>query len=190
MLHRLLAVVALTVIVTACSSSEGPAIAPELGDAGRATASTRVETPAAEPVDAPQGFERVGATITKADGEVCEICLWRADTPELRSRGLMFVTGLGDADGMVFAYPEPRTGTFWMKNTILPLSIAYFDADGRYLDEHDMAPCTTPSCIRYPTSAGMQFAIETTQGDLPALGIEPGSTLTLTTLPCERSSQV
>ena len=113
MLHRLLAVVALTVIGAACASSDNMAGV----------------TPAAS-IDAPQGFERVGATITKADGEECEVCLWLADTAELRRRGLMFVAGLGDADGMVFAYPEPRTGTFWMKNTILPLSIAYFDADG------------------------------------------------------------
>lgn len=141
-------------------------------------------TTAPESARVPEGFERAAATVTTADGEVCELCLWVADTTDLRALGLMFVTDLGHADGMVFVYPSPRGGTFWMKNTVLPLSIAYFGADGRFLDSHDMEPCRSEDCQRYRTAPDMQFAIETTQGDLVDLGIGPGSTLELTGLPC------
>lgn len=132
----------------------------------------------------PDGFDRVQATVTKADGTVCELCLWLAATAEQRAQGLMFVTDLGEADGMVFRYDAPQTGAFWMKNTVLPLSIAFYAADGAYLGAFDMEPCTADPCPTYPTMPDFTFAIETTQGGLPELGIDPGSTLELTDLPC------
>lgn len=132
----------------------------------------------------PDGFERVAATVTTEAGETCELCLWLADTASLRARGLMGVTDLGDADGMAFLYPEPHTGSFWMKDTVLPLSIAFFAADGSYLDDFDMEPCVTDRCASYPTSPDFIVAIETTRGGLDPLGIGPGSTLRLSELPC------
>lgn len=131
----------------------------------------------------PQGFDRVQATVTTAAGEVCELCLWLAETSAQRSLGLMNVTDLG-ADGMAFRYERPYTGRFWMKNTLLPLSIAFFAPDGHHIDEFDMEPCTTASCPRYRTPAGFLVAVETVQGGLPGIGIGPGSTLALTDLPC------
>jgi uncharacterized membrane protein (UPF0127 family) len=96
----------------------------------------------------------------------------------------MFVTDLGPADGMAFVYDAPRTGNFWMKNTLLPLSIAFFDADGEYLDAFDMEPCTDDPCDRYRTPNDFLVAVETTRGDLARLGITPGTVLTVTGLPC------
>ncbi len=132
----------------------------------------------------PEGFDRVAATITTADGTVCDVCLWLADDNDRRARGLMFVTDLGDADGMAFRYDAPRTGNFWMKNTLLPLSIAFFDAGGAYMDAFDMEPCTADPCPTYRTPSEFLIAIEAVEGGLPELGIGPGSTLTLTDLPC------
>lgn len=96
----------------------------------------------------------------------------------------MFVTDLGAADGMAFVYPEPTSTSYWMKNTLLPLSIAFFDADGRYLDGFDMEPCIADPCPTYPTPIGFSVAIEVAQGMAADLGLTPGSTLTLTDLPC------
>ena len=119
-----------------------------------------------------------------ADGTPCELCLWVADSDEQRGRGLMSVTELGGADGMVFRYRGPTTGSFWMKNTVMPLSIAFYDASGGYLAAFDMDPCLADPCPTYPTPADFTDAIEVPQGGLAELGIEPGSTLVVHDLPC------
>lgn len=132
----------------------------------------------------PVGFATVAGTVTAADGEVCEVCLWLAATPEHRSRGLMEVTDLGPADGMVFRYGTATATSFWMRNTPMPLSIAFFDADGRYLDAFDMEPCGVGDCPLHPTPSGFVDAVELAQGTLDRFGIGPGSVLELTDLPC------
>ncbi len=132
----------------------------------------------------PQGFQSIAATATAADGTVCEMCLWLADDADLRARGLMFVTDLGGAQGMLFRYPGPTTGSFWMKNTVMPLSIAFFGADGQFLDSFDMQPCTADPCPSYPTPDDFVMAIEAPQGELGSLAIGPGSTLHVGDLPC------
>ena len=75
-----------------------------------------------------------------------------------------------------------------MKNTVLPLSIAFYGPDGAYLDAFDMAPCTADPCPTYPTPDGFVIAIETYQGALADLAIGPGSTLAQSDLPCVTSS--
>lgn len=133
----------------------------------------------------PDGFERTRALVTEADGSTCELCMWLADTAPQRSRGLMFVTDLGAADAMAFVYPEPHTGTFWMKNTVLPLSIAFFAPDGAFLSSFDMEPCTEPQCPNYRTADDFLVAVEVPQGGLGEFGLVAGSTLELLDLPCE-----
>jgi uncharacterized membrane protein (UPF0127 family) len=138
----------------------------------------------------PAGFERVAATITAADGTICEVCLWLAETAEQRRGGLMGVTDVGtsdgSADGMAFVYPEPHTGTFWMKNTLLPLSIAFFAESGAYLSSFDMEPCTADPCPNYPTAPEFTVAIEVPRGDLASLAIGAGSTLALSDVSCDQ----
>lgn len=133
----------------------------------------------------PEGFARTAARVTAADGEVCDVCVWLADTPQRRARGLMHVTDLGDADAMAFVYPRPTTAAFWMKNTVLPLSIAFYAADGAYLDAFDMEPCAADPCPSYPTAAAFSVAIEVPRGRLPDLLMTPDSTLELLGVPCD-----
>ena len=132
----------------------------------------------------PEGYELVAARATKPDGSTCQLCLWLAESQDQRSAGLMFVTDLGPGDGMAFVYPEPHSGAFWMKNTVIPLSIAFYDAPGAFLGGFDMAPCTSDPCLQYPTPDGFTIAIETTQGGLSELGLEPGSAFELLGTPC------
>ena len=136
------------------------------------------------PSTGPTGFESSTVGVAGADGSMRESCMWIADTPERRARGMMEVTGFGAAEAMVFVQETPVSGQFWMKNTFIPLSIAYFDAVGEYLGAHDMTPCTTPECERYPTAAGYRWAVEAPLGGLAALGIGEGSTLRVTDRPC------
>ncbi len=159
-----------------CASDDSPA--------PNSRAATTTTTTIGEPAVTPVGFERVAATAVTADGIACELCLWLADTPELRSRGLMGVTELGGADGMLFRYPSPTSTTFWMKDTVMPLSIAYFDRAGRYLEALDMQPCTGDPCPHYSIAPAFALAVEVAQGDLAALGLTPGSTLHVSDTAC------
>jgi len=140
---------------------------------------------------APAGFDLTAARVTAADGTVCELCLWLADSVELRNRGLMGVTDLGPADGMAFVYPEPHTTRFWMKDTLLPLSIVFYGSNGEFLDSFDMEPCVarnSEDCARYPTATDFVIAVETHQGGLPGIGMLAGSTLELFDLACRQGT--
>ena len=66
-----------------------------------------------------------------------------------------------------------------MRNTVMPLSIVFFGADGALLDAFDMEPCVAEPCPSYPTPADFVVAIEVPQGGLPDLEIRAGSMLEL-----------
>lgn len=130
----------------------------------------------------PEGFTTVRARITDADGEGCEFCLWLADTPEERGRGLMGVTHLGDAAGMLFRFDDPVTNPFFMLNTPTPLSIAWFSPGGDFAVATDMQPCVevpAGGCPLYQPGVEYDLAIEVFEGNLAALGIGPGSRVDL-----------
>jgi uncharacterized membrane protein (UPF0127 family) len=126
----------------------------------------------------PVGFSEVGLRIvadTAAGLRATEMCVWEAATPEQRSRGLMWVTNLGGRNGMVFVYEEDRSTSFTMRNTLIDLSIAFFDAQGRFMDAFDMEPCREEPCRNYPTPNGFRLALEVPAGDLGRWGIGSGS---------------
>ncbi len=151
------------------------------------TAVTTTTMPAADDVVVPVGFDSTMARVTGSDGTVCDICVWLADSTSKRALGLMNVTDLGGADAMAFVYPEAHTGSFWMKNTVMPLSIAFFAPDGGFLQAFDMEPCVADPCLSYATPPDFLIALEVPQGELPAFDIEPGSTFELLDLPCDET---
>lgn len=180
-------------LVSACSddserpTSDGtiPAVRSEPTD-GSAEGSTERPTGTPAPLPEagvePQRFTTVTARVTEIDGEVCEVCVWLADTPEERGRGLMGVTTLGDAAGMVFRFEEPINGTFYMFQTPTPLSIAWFGRDGDLVGSADMAPCLdvpAGECPLYSPGAEYDLALEVFEGGLEPLGIGPGARLEL-----------
>jgi uncharacterized membrane protein (UPF0127 family) len=89
---------------------------------------------------------------------------------------------LGGYDGMLFRYDRDATERYWMRNTPMPLSIAWVDASGHLVATADMAPCEdSPDCPSYPESGPpppYRLAIEVPQGRLPNLGIVEGATIT------------
>lgn len=193
-------VLVLMTLAACAGSGDQPAPAPAAtagatdGSSGASSTSPSIATSSAPPTQAsdgdpetstqPVGFGSTTATVTAADGTTCEVCLWLADTADERARGLMFVTDLGPADGMAFRYPRPHTGSFWMKNTPLPLSIAFYSPGGEHLGEFDMAPCDSGTCPSFDTPEDFLVAIEVPQGELASLGIGRGSLLELHDIPC------
>jgi uncharacterized protein len=76
--------------------------------------------------------------------------------------GMMFRTNLAENDAMLFVFPAPFRASFWMKNTVIPLSAAYVAPDGTIMEIHDFQPLDTNSVVAQ--SDNIQFVIETTQG--------------------------
>ncbi|NLA51663.1 MAG: DUF192 domain-containing protein [Alcaligenaceae bacterium] len=84
-----------------------------------------------------------------------------ADTNRSRQRGLMHRPFLAEHRAMLFVFSEPQQLCFWMRNTLIPLSIAYIDEHAKVIDIFDMQPLDENSiCSSSPT----QFALEVNQG--------------------------
>jgi uncharacterized membrane protein (UPF0127 family) len=83
-------------------------------------------------------------TFTNTGGTKVPLVVEVADDGGEMSCGLMHRTELPEDQGMIFVYTEDANGGFWMRNTLLPLSIAYTAADGRIVDILDMAPVPAP----------------------------------------------
>jgi uncharacterized protein len=107
-----------------------------------------------------------------------------AATPAQEERGLMFRTSLGDNDGMIFLLePAPQTAEFWMKNTLIPLSVAYIGKDGTILEIHDMQPANPAmpdSQLPLTRSESDQicFALEMNLHWFSLNGVKPGDKIT------------
>jgi uncharacterized protein len=100
-----------------------------------------------------------------------------AKTSAQRSRGLMNRTR-APRDGMLFVFPESTSGGFWMKNTLVPLTIVFFDASGRRVRRISMVPCRDDPCAIYDPGRRYRFALELRAGDSrPARKLGPLSTL-------------
>jgi uncharacterized membrane protein (UPF0127 family) len=97
-----------------------------------------------------------------------------ANTFETRALGLMYRRSLGANEGMLFVFPDVSVHCMWMKNTFLPLSVAFIDAEGTIVSIHDMQPLTeTSHCAARPA----RFALEMNQGWFAQKGIKPGARL-------------
>jgi hypothetical protein len=112
-------------------------------------------------------------TRITVDDDVYRVAV--ADTPERRARGLMGVTELGEREGMLFIFETDVDTGFWMKDTLIPLDIAFFDPSGSYVDGFEMEPCLQNPCPSYTPSGSYRYAVETGSRDLAAVG--PGSVL-------------
>lgn len=83
-------------------------------------------------------------------------------TADQERTGMMFRTNMAENEAMLFVFAGPYRASFWMKNTILPLSAAYVDPGGAILEIHDLKPHDTNSVVA--SSDRVQFVIEAKQG--------------------------
>lgn len=119
----------------------------------------------------------VALTVADADGRaVASLSAEVAATPAQRQRGLMFRQALGEDAAMLFVFPAETDGAFWMKDTPIPLTIAFLAADGRVLELIDGAPLDE-TLLR--PAAPYRYALEVNAGWFARRGLAEGSRVVL-----------
>jgi uncharacterized membrane protein (UPF0127 family) len=109
--------------------------------------------------------------IANRDGQEVGLTVEVARTAEEHGKGLMFRKKLADGEGMLFVYERDQILSFWMKNTTIPLSIAFISAGGRITEIKDMTPLSL-SPVR--SSRSVRYALEAPQGWFERSGIAAG----------------
>ena len=161
-----LALVLLVVFLAGCSTANGAQDGHSPNDtaAGKKTDSGTSDLPT--------------VTIDASGGKQVEVRVEIADGPLERTWGLMYRTALGEDRGMLFVFQREQPLTFWMKNTRLPLSIAYIDSKGRITDILDMKPLDDKP-PHYVSSGPVQYALEVNQGFFDEHGVKVGDRVRL-----------
>jgi len=172
---RRLAVLALLLLVAACGGEEDASPPTTTIPAVQAT-STEEAPPATASEPEPSGPT---VLIETAGGEEVVVPVEVADTEEERQVGLMNRESLPADAGMIFLFDETSSGGFWMKNTLIPLSIAFAGEDGTILAILDMEPCEADPCEIYEPGVSYQSALEVNQGAFSSWGVAVGDRLTL-----------
>jgi uncharacterized membrane protein (UPF0127 family) len=177
--RRLVGALAALVLVAGCADDSGETSSSTMPGVTAASVPDGIDLSADGPtsdsgrVTIP-GFDEVGVEVTNDAGEVLEWCLLLAAAAEQYAQGLMNVVDLGEYAGMLFDFPADTEGGFWMRNTPMPLSIAYLDAEGAIVSTADMDPCLDldDQCPGYPPEGVYNDTVEVPQGGLEALGLD------------------
>jgi len=124
------------------------------------------------------GFGEIAYRVNRAPDT--SRCALLAQSALQQEQGLMNQSNLRGYDGMLFVFPADTTVSFYMKDTPLPLSIAWFDTAGRFVSSTDMEPCLDkPDCPTYSAAAPYRYALEVPKGGLGALSIGDGSVISV-----------
>jgi uncharacterized protein len=172
MKRRLMAIMLVMVVLLATAT---PIFAQTEQSPGDIPAVTGTDTPQPETsqVETPQ---LPVLTIVNSGGERVPVQVQIADTPEERQTGLMGRSALAEDAGMLFVYDREQVLSFWMKDTLIPLSIAYLDVEGRIVDIQDMQPLDETS---HPSAEPAQYALEVNQGFFEGRGVMVGDMVEL-----------
>ena len=172
---RALPPVVIALLLAACTGSWGGSAGPEVTDTIPAPSTTTSTAPSSSDVASTTTTLAVVIPPQLADHDIDVVqvgerlmTLAIADSPALRGQGLMEVEDLGSLDGMLFYWREEAFGSFWMRNTVIPLDIVWFFEDGSFAGRASMVPCVEEECETYSPGAGIdyRFAIEARPGDL------------------------
>lgn len=133
----------------------------------------------------PNELDKLGTMKLTIKGQAFD--LWIADDSTERARGLMEVTAKqmaplpdGTKRGMLFVFPYEQYLSFWMKNTIIPLDIAYLDSNGRVVATYTMAPLDDRTG-QYLSNSPARFAIEVNANVFTELGVDVGDKIEIPT---------
>jgi uncharacterized membrane protein (UPF0127 family) len=119
-------------------------------------------------------IDRGTATITTRAGAKVVVQVTIARTSAERERGLMYRRTLPAKSGMVFVYPQAVSNGFWMKNTLIPLDIAFYDGRGKIVRILTMQPCRRDPCRVYDPGVSYRAALEVNAGSFRRWGVKAG----------------
>lgn len=125
--------------------------------------------------------DRGTATITTGAGTRVVLQVEIARTVPERQQGLMHRRSLPAKAGMVFVYPRDVRSGFWMKNTLIPLDVAFSDARGRILRILTMQPCRADPCRIYEPDVSYRTALEVNAGSFRRWKVKAGDRVTVRT---------
>jgi uncharacterized protein len=166
----LIALFLLVLLLAGCSSSG-------TGSSGTGSSGTGASaSPGAESTGTASELRTV--TIDSSGGGKVELMVEIADDPPEQTRGLMERTALGEDRGMLFVYPDEEVRSFWMKNTLIPLSIAFIASDRRIVDLQDMKPLDDDP-PHYVSARPARYALEVNEGYFEMHGIKVGDRVDL-----------
>lgn len=107
-----------------------------------------------------------------------------ADSPAEQARGLMGRTHMAADHGMLFVFGDSEPRTFWMKNTLIPLDMLFFDADGRLVAiQANAQPCKADPCKLYASGVPARYVLELNAGTVARLGVRKGDVITFSGVP-------
>jgi uncharacterized protein len=119
-------------------------------------------------------------TIDASNGEKVKVRVEIADNALGHAIGLMYRKSLPEDQGMLFVYTDEAKRSFWMKNTFIPLSVAFMDSHGRIVDIQNMKPVGEEQSVpdtklpRYVSAEPAQYALEVNQGFFEEHGVKVG----------------
>ena len=125
-------------------------------------------------------FGRGKASIVGDGHSPVEVDLLIAETAEQHGYGLSFRRRLAPERGMAFLFESDTTVGFWMKDTLIPLSIAFFDANNVIIDIQDMDPCGEGDCPTHSPGQPYRGALEVNQGAFATWEVEVGDVIMIT----------
>lgn len=165
-----------------CTPAAGPAEptddGPPAAEANGQDATDEASLPVPPLLGGDDGIDHWDEALVELDGGRLVVAAKVADTPDRRQQGLMRVPELPAEAGMLFLFDEGlRTGGFWMRDTLVPLDIAYLDGD-TIVDIQQMDPCDAMPCPTYDPAEPYDAALEVRQGLLDDAGIDVGATVT------------
>lgn len=123
------------------------------------------------------GYPAGHLVISRGSTELAQVAVRVADTPERRAHGLMEVPDLPAGVGMWFTYQEEHRTSFWMEDTLIPLDIAFVDAEGVIVQILSMTPCEVEDCPTYQPVEVYRDALEVPAGWFDEIGVRPGDTV-------------
>jgi uncharacterized membrane protein (UPF0127 family) len=134
-------------------------------------------TPSGPPSGSSLPSPLAGLPVTTASIDGREFDVIVAETPTARARGLMGVASLAPFDAMVFVHEGTVEASYWMKDVLMPLDIAFIGEDGTVVGVQTMPVCAADPCPRFRSPAPFRYALEMPAGGLE--GVEVGAAFEL-----------
>jgi uncharacterized protein len=159
-------------LVAGCGGGEEGEAPPETSSESTEETTLSTTVSAAESATA----QRPTVTIANSEGERVEVEVEIADTRTEQAQGLMERTELAENAGMLFILKSEQSPGFFMENTLIPLSIAFIDSEGRIVDIQDMQPLDETH--HYPAEPA-QYMLEVNQGLFAERGVQVGDQVEL-----------